>query len=224
MRWFLFFSISALISLTAVAGAVLLGWISFGNSDTPQIGAAAATSEAVSSGQQLAPGATGSGNTQGQPPAAQPPEQPQVVAQETMEDWIYVCQELPSTGARGCSIHQRLSDAKTQANVFLWRISQDGKGGLVSTWAAPDGVLLYRGVGIDAGTPKPIVVPFETCVNGQCRAVAILNEELIKIFTEAENITVTIVGLNNKQFSLPISTKGLARGIEALQAANQTAN
>src|SRR3990167_8748949 len=63
------------------------------------------------------------------PVASAPPQnQPKLVKKETYGDWIYGCLEHPETKETRCSISQRLSDAESKADVFLWRISQDGKG------------------------------------------------------------------------------------------------
>ena len=143
--------------------------------------------------------------------------QPTVTKQESYGDWAYVCLQDPESKAERCSISQQLADEKSKQNVFSWRIVQDGKGGMVGVWQTPPQVLLNRGITIDAGSPKPIAIPYERCGQRSCRAVAALAPDYIETLSKAEKAVATIVLRNGKAVNLPLSVKGLADGLAALK-------
>lgn len=111
---------------------------------------------------------------------------------------------------------QRLADSKSGNPLFVWRISQNGQGGLVGTWQTPEIVLLTRGVYLNVGTPEPLLIPFERCGGGSCLAVATLAPDLIQTITAATEITVGYVLTDGRQLTFPMSPKGLAAGLAEL--------
>jgi invasion protein IalB len=194
---------------TAAAVALFTGAISIAQQPpvpTPNPSAPAAA-------QSAAPAGNGAGQQQAQRP------QPRVVKRETYGDWIYVCLEDPEDKTVRCSIAQQLADEKSKQSIFSWRIVQDGKGGMVGIWQTPPQVLLNRGITIDAGSPKPIAVPYERCGQRTCRAVATLAPDYIDTLSKAEKATATIVLSNGRSVNLPLSVKGLADGLTALKQA-----
>ena len=180
-------------------------------------------SGAISIAQQDPPAPVANPGAASTPPAAvpvasaPPPAQPTVVKSETYGDWLYNCLEQPQTKEVRCSISQSLSEAESKAAVFLWRIAQDGKGGFVGTWQTPTGVLLSRGIMLEAGTPKPITIPYETCSDGGCRAVAGLAPDFLETLSKTETASATIFKRNGEGVKLALSVKGLADGLAALK-------
>ena len=148
-------------------------------------------------------------------PAA-PAGQAEVTRQQDFGDWRLACTRAAQGGPSQCSIMQQLARADSRAAVFVWRIAKDGDGGLVSIWQTPDGVLLTRGVTMEAGTPKPITIPFETCSRGRCQATAKLAPDFVETLSKAQKLTATIVMLDRRPVTLPLSAKGLAEGLSAL--------
>jgi invasion protein IalB len=207
-----------LLALGTAAGvAVMTGAISFAEQGapvpTPKPNPAPA--QAVAQGAQggaAAPAAAGD--------AAAPQQQIKVVKKETYGDWIYTCLENQSTKAMRCSISQELSQSTTKQVLFTWRITQDGKGGLVAVWQTPQGVSLRAGIVIDAGTPKPVQIPYETCASDRCQAVANLAPDFQDSLSKAAKAVATITLMNGRAVNLPLSVKGLADGLTALKAAN----
>lgn len=188
---------------TAAAVALFTGAISIAQQPpvpTPNPGAPSQTAAPAAGQQQQRP-------------------QPRVVKRETYGDWVYICLENPQDKAVRCSLAQQLADQQSKQNVFSWRIVQDGKGGMVGVWQTPPQVILNRGITIDAGTPKPIAVPYERCGQRSCRAIAALAPDYIETLTKAEKATVTIVLSNGRAVNLPLSVKGLADGLAALKQA-----
>lgn len=118
-------------------------------------------------------------------PAARQP-QPKEISRQPYGDWMHVCIELPnSTGVR-CSIFQRLFDQNSQQTIFLWRISQNGTGGLVSSWQTPTNIMVNRGIVLNAGTEKPIAIPYRMCTPRGCEAQADLAPDFIETLTQTE--------------------------------------
>lgn len=191
-----------LLAASAAAGvAVFTGAISIAQQSAPVPSPRPATASA--------PAASGN--------QAAPQQQARVTKQETYGDWIYRCVDTGNKAVR-CSISQQLSHAQTKSTVFSWRISQDGKGGLVGEWLTPRrGVVLYRNIVLDAGAPKPISIPFETCGDQMCRAMATLAPDFIESLGKAEKATATFVLTNGQPVNVSLSVKGLSDGLAALK-------
>ncbi len=159
------------------------------------------------------------GNAPAAPNAnGQPPPQPKVVKQETYGDWIYSCIELPNNGGTACGIAQQISVAKTKQTLFLWRISDDGKGGFVSTWQTPTDIFVGRGLTIEAGTPKPLVIPFQLCTTRGCQAVAGVEKSFLDAFAKTDKATAKFVVINGREITINVSVKGLPDALAQLEA------
>jgi invasion protein IalB len=83
--------------------------------------------------------------------------------------------------------------------------------------------LLHRGISLDAGTAKPIVVPYETCGKGRCRAVASLAADYVETLMSSQKLTATIVTRDGQELALPLSVNGLADGLAALNTSTPAA-
>ena len=105
---------------------------------------------------------------------AQAPAAPrlEVTKQQAYGDWVYACVKATGGTETRCQISQQLSDSRTNQPLFAWRITQDGKGGLVGEWETRSGVLVARGIVMDIGSGKPVTVPFQACLPQACTAVA----------------------------------------------------
>jgi invasion protein IalB len=149
---------------------------------------------------------------------AAPPPQPKIVKQQTFGDWIYSCIELPNNGGTSCGIAQQISIAKTKQTLFLWRIGDDGKGGFVSTWQTPTDVFVGHGLTIEAGTPKPLVIPFQLCTTRGCQAVAGVKRDFLDTFAKAGKVTAKFVIINGREITINVSVKGLPDALAQLEA------
>jgi invasion protein IalB len=145
-----------------------------------------------------------------------PANAPKVTNKKTYGDWIYTCLNFPNAQVR-CSIEQTLSSSETKKPVFQWRIAQDGKGGLVGIWQTPTGVLVNRGMVLDVGTPKPIVIPFEYCAPGGCEAIGNLAADFLATLAKTEKASATLYGRDGKPNNYLFSVKGLSAGLAALK-------
>ncbi len=156
--------------------------------------------------------------------ARQEPGQPaqpkiEVTKTATYGDWIYTCVKVPNVPEARCGISQQLSDAKSKAPLFLWRIVQDGKGGYVGEWQTRSGIMVDRGIVMEAGTDKPVTVPFEACLPEGCRAVAKLTPDAIAAIGKAQSASATVFPVGSQPVKLTLSVKGLSDALAALQPA-----
>ena len=147
---------------------------------------------------------------------APPPGAPKVSKEKTYGDWVYSCLTF-ADGKVQCAIAQTLSDSKTKRPVFLWRIAEDGNGGLVGIWQTPTGVVVKRGIVLDAGTPKPIAIPYEYCGTGGCEATGNLAADFLASLAKAQKASATIFARDGKPITFPLSVNGLADGLAALK-------
>lgn len=139
---------------------------------------------------------------------------PKVVREATFGDWRFYCVEASKPI---CSIMQQLRVSDTGAAVFVWTMVQDGRGGLVGVWQVPETVQLSSGLSLDAGTPQPVVMPFEGCGNGSCRVMGNLTPGFIQALSDATTLSASVVLTNQQNVKFPLSAKGLKEALAELQ-------
>lgn len=163
--------------------------------------------------QSAAPGAQGTAAA----PANAAAAKPIVTKTQTFGDWIYTCVKRQASDPKAqCSIVQQLSDSKSKAPLFLWRIAAGDKG-LVGEWQTRTGVMVDRGITLDAGTEKPIVIPFQLCTPTGCQAVANLAPDFIDALGKAQKASATVFPIGAKGVLLTLSVKGLPDALAALK-------
>ena len=203
--------------LIAVAVGVLTGFISPEQLAAPFKGRALPPPSAVSPPAAVEAASAG--------PAATPvvPATPQsrVTSEKTFGDWRFVCLETAPAATATCSAVQQLRVAETGAPVFVWRIAQDGHGGLIGLWQVPDTVLLAGGLTLDVGTAKPLVLPFESCGDGSCKVVANLAPDFIQALLNTKTLSASVALPNRKGLKFPLSANGLGDALVALQQSAQ---
>jgi len=141
-----------------------------------------------------------------------------VVKEETFGDWLYTCVEPPGGDPIRCAISQEISRAETNTILFLWRIAEDGSGGLVSYWQTPTDIHVDRGLTLDAGTPKPLTIPFQTCTTKGCQATAKLGSDFLQTLSTTTKAKVTLYLLTGRGVAIDLSVKGLPEALSALQS------
>jgi invasion protein IalB len=216
-RVFATIAATVLVLATAFAASIYFGWISV---TPPGEGVVAhslvprpttTTQADIPSGSSGAPPATTAAST----------AQLKIADQKKFGDWIYGCVEAPQSKDLRCFINQSLSRGENL--VFFWRIMHDGKGGLANIWQTPQAVQLNRGIMLDAGMPEPIVIPYQSCGNGRCGAVANMTAEYVELLANAEKLVASIVASNGQKVDLSLSVNGLANGLAALKASTPAA-
>jgi invasion protein IalB len=162
-----------------------------------------------------APAPAGQAGQPGQQQTVAAP-QPTVVKREAIGDWIHLCVQFPGNNQVRCGISQQLNNAQSGTGVFLWRIVQDGNGGFVGEWETPTGVVVGRGITLDAGTEKPITIPFQACTQSGCIAVANLAPDFLVAISKAQQASAVVVPIGGQGVRLNLSVKGLADGLTAI--------
>jgi invasion protein IalB len=196
--------IAVLVLASAAVGyAFYAGWLSLGGQRPAVAGGASASQSGQAAG----------GQTSGQPAAV---PQPTVISRETIGDWVHVCVQLPNSDQVRCGISQQLTNSQSGASVFLWRIVQDGNGGFVGEWETPTGVVVGRGIVLDAGTEKPVAIPFQACTQSGCIAVANLAPDFLDILSRTQQANAVVYPIGQQGVRLNLSVKGLADGLVAL--------
>lgn len=166
---------------------------------------------------QVTPGAVTTPAAPAAPPTPVTPAvaaTPKVVREATFGDWRFYCVEASKPI---CSIMQQLRVSDTGAAVFVWTIVQDGRGGLVGVWQVPETVQQSAGLSLDAGTPQPVVMPFEGCGNGSCRVMGNLAPGFIQALSDATTLSASVVLTNQQNVKFPLSAKGLKDALAELQ-------
>jgi invasion protein IalB len=206
------FLIGFLAGLAAVA--VGLGAAMYVGAVRPAQLQPAAPAEAPAAAARPVAGTAPASTAPAQPTALQP----KVVKQENYGDWLYTCIEAPGGGKAVCSVSQKILRADTKQAVFLWRIDSDNKGGFVATWQTLTDIFVGRGLTIDAGTPKPLVVPFQLCTSLGCQAAAAAQPDFLDALSKAKTATATLYLLNGKSLTINVSVKGLPDALAQLRA------
>jgi invasion protein IalB len=211
----------ALVVVLAVAAigigvSFFTGAISIAQPTAPAAVPAPTLRPAQATGGQAGAAANGQAGA-AQQAAAEPPK-PIVTKNQTFGDWIYTCVKAKEADTTAqCSIVQQLSDSSTKAPLFLWRIVAGDKGALVAEWQTRTGIMVDRGITLDAGTEKPIIIPFQLCTPTGCQAVANLAPDFIDSLTKATKASATVFPIGQKGIQLTLSVKGLPDALAALK-------
>lgn len=168
-------------------------------------------------------GAQSTGGQQAATGAAQAPAdqngdgKPVVTKTQTFKDWVFSCVKRAAADTdQTCSIVQQLSDSQTKTPLFQWRITKTDKG-LVGEWQTRTGILVDRGIVLDAGTPKPVAIPFQLCTPTGCQAVANLAPDFIDTLSKTPKATATVFPIGQKGITLSLSVAGLPDALAALK-------
>ncbi len=151
------------------------------------------------------------------PAASDAIERIQATSGEAIGDWIYDCPATLTDG-RDCTLSQQVSDADG-AVAFSWVISIDPMGRFSAKWQVATGIMVNRGIVLDAGTPQPIRLPYAFCVSGYCEASANLAEDFVTTLSTITGATATVQPVEGQALFYVISTRGLADGLRTMRAA-----
>ena len=150
--------------------------------------------------------------------AVTPPPAVTVLPGQPIGDWTLNCGVNPQTLKKQCTIAQQVKDEKSKSVVFAWLIGNDGDGNLVAVWQTPTGVLVNKGVMVDIGSVTPTAVPYTSCVDGRCEAIASLDPNFVIALAKATRATATIYTVNGQDLTFKLSVNGLAEAIDAVKA------
>ncbi|MGF7162102.1 invasion protein IalB [Rhodoligotrophos appendicifer] len=163
-----------------------------------------------------------SGQT-GKPPSAQTtkaPVAPKVVRQD-FEAWALQCNEpeKPGPRPRDCLLFQRLADKQSNRTVVMWTVQPGEKSAFISVIQAPQPIYLPAGLRLLIDGKDSYTVPFLSCGAERCEARFPMQPEVVDALLKAKSLGMAYRSLDNRDFSVPISLNGFARGYAALTAA-----
>ena len=138
------------------------------------------------------------------------------------DDWVVSCvaKDEKSEKAEICFLTQQLNlkQEDKQQPIALFQVGYFGeKKGLKLIQTLPLGVNLEAGTSVVSS--KKLIMPgrYTVCVASGCNAVAPISDEDFKILTSETDNSVVFMNIEGKQMSLPISTKGLVKGLKYIK-------
>ncbi|MDP5110421.1 MAG: invasion associated locus B family protein [Rickettsiaceae bacterium] len=138
------------------------------------------------------------------------------------DDWVVTCtpENEKAKSPEVCLLTQRLNlnQEDKQQLLALFQIGYFGKEKeLKIIQTLPLGVRLEAGTSIISS--KKLIAPgkYTTCTQAGCQAVATITDTDLKTLTSTQENSVAFMNLEGKQLSLPISIKGLEKGLQYIK-------
>jgi invasion protein IalB len=135
------------------------------------------------------------------------------------DDWVVLCSSAnkETKTPEVCLLSQQLdlTQADKQQSIALFQVGYFGpKKELKMIQTIPLGVRIEAGTSIISS--KKLIAPGEytTCAQSGCRAVASISDSDLKTLTSAKENSVAFMNLEGKQITLPISIKGMDKGLK----------
>ncbi len=130
-------------------------------------------------------------------------------------DWTYSCTSDAAV-EKSCTLTQQIVSPDGDI-VFSWIIRVDPKGQFSALWQTKTGIMVNRGLILDAGTKQPITLPYASCVSGYCQTGANLADDFIETLLTTNRATATVQPIDGQPITHTISTQGLADGLRAMR-------
>ena len=138
-------------------------------------------------------------------------------------DWSVSCTpaDAKTKTPQACLLNQQVNvtqkDNKQQP-LALFQIGYFGpKKELKLIETLPLGVRLEAGTSIISS--KKLIIPgtYSTCLNSGCQAIASISDSDLKTLLANKENTVAFMNLEGEQLTLPISVKGLKKGLDYIK-------
>ena len=151
--------------------------------------------------------------------AAEPAPTQQPAGVETYGDWKKICEAPPGSNERVCFVFQKVNFTETnsmllQAVVGYFRSDLPDP---VLILTAPLGTFLPPGLDVRVGTVEPMHTHFEVCMTIGCQASLRLDADKLALLSSHEQAEVVVRNGAKKQVSIPLSLKGLDKGVASLK-------
>ena len=138
------------------------------------------------------------------------------------DDWVVTCttENENAKSPEVCLLAQQLNlnQEDKQQPLALFQIGYFGKEKeLKMIQTLPLGVRLEAGTSIISS--KKLIAPgkYTTCTQAGCQAVATITDADFKTLISTEENSVAFMNLEGKQLTLPISVKGLEKGLRYIK-------
>lgn len=125
-----------------------------------------------------------------------------------IQDWRLTCPPKTVTST-GCSLQQSIVERGTNVTIADLTVAR-GVAADTLTIVVPLGVLVGPGIAFSAGSPATIAVPFTTCAQSGCIAIATLTSSQLNQMENAAGGQITVVGRDGRPVNLSYSLKGFA--------------
>ena len=138
------------------------------------------------------------------------------------DDWTVACttKNDETKTPEICILTQQVNLTKDdkQQTIALFQIGYFGeKKELKIIQTLPLGVRLEAGTSIISS--KKLIAPgrYQTCTQEGCQAVAAISKADLKTLTSTKENSVAFMNLNGQQIPLPLSTKGMSKGLNYIK-------
>lgn len=131
--------------------------------------------------------------------------------------WALVCREPKSKEEKEvCSLVQALVERDSQKLMFRVSVTYGPRGNLVLRIDSPTGVALQKGLEFSPDEVKIYRLPFQTCLQGGCSAMLLMEDDLKQDLQTSEKGTITVYALSGQAVRALAELKGFADGLAAL--------
>jgi invasion protein IalB len=138
------------------------------------------------------------------------------------EDWTVSCtpKDDKNNTPEICLLNLQLNITQEdkQQPIALFQIGYFGENKeLKIIQTLPLGVRLEAGTSIISS--KKLIAPgkYSTCTQAGCQAVAAISDAALETLTSTEENSVVFINLEGKQLTLPLSVKGLSKGLKYIK-------
>lgn len=145
------------------------------------------------------------------------------VTQQPFGTWMYRCQDVAIAGKPANSVCELDQDVNVVANGNTQTVMRMAFGfppgdtpGHIATFVLPLGVRLKPGVTLNADKGGELVIPYDFCAPGGCRATEILPKSLMVALRRGKLGQVKIVLNNGQPLVIEYSLNGFAAGLQTL--------
>lgn len=140
------------------------------------------------------------------------------------DDWVVSCSKADekTKTPRICLLSQQLQvkqdDSKEQQVIAIYQLGYFGpKKELKMIQTLPLGVSISAGTSIISSKNLIAQGSYTVCSAAGCQAIAAISEKDLKAMLTTEENSVAFMNIEGKQINLPISVKGLEKGLEFIK-------
>lgn len=145
------------------------------------------------------------------------------VTQQPFGTWMYRCQDVTIAGKPTkpvCELDQDVNVVEKGNTQTVMRMAfgfpPGDAPGHIATFVLPLGVRLQPGVTLNADKGSDLVIPYDFCTPGGCRATEILPKSLMVALRRGKLGQVKIVLNNGQPLVIEYSLNGFATGLQTL--------
>lgn len=142
------------------------------------------------------------------------------VTTSRFRDWALSCRSDAESGAKQCSMFQRLvveQSKQVALNVAIGFLNNDqGERVPVAIFTFPLGIWLPGGMAMQVDEGEPVQLAIERCFRRGCQTGLALNDELVAQFKAGSSAKVTIRQSREENIDLTVSLSGFSAAYQAL--------